>query len=72
MEDISMAVSESDLQIQVAEYLTLQYPDVLFHSDFGSGVRLTLGQAVRQKGQSIHSSRIRNRFAMEVPNPCAG
>lgn len=47
-----MAVSESDLQIQVADYLRLQYPDVMFHSDFGSGIKLTPGQAVRQKRQN--------------------
>jgi hypothetical protein len=41
--------SEEDLHIQVADYLRLQYPDVLFHSDFGSGAKLTPGQAVRQK-----------------------
>lgn len=41
--------SESDLQTQVADYLRLQYPDVMFHSDFGSGIKLTPGQAVKQK-----------------------
>lgn len=46
------SATEADLQIQVADYLRLQYPDVLFHSDFGSGVKLTLGQAVRQKRQN--------------------
>ena len=45
-------MNESDLQIQVAEYIRLQYPDVLFHSDYGSGIRLTPGQAVRQKRQN--------------------
>lgn len=39
-------MNESDLQSQVADYLRLQYPDVLFHSDFGSGIKLTPGQAV--------------------------
>lgn len=43
---------ESVLQEQVANYLRLQYPDVLFHSDFGSGVRLTMGQAAKQKRQN--------------------
>lgn len=47
-----MTCSESDLQIQVADYLRLRYPDVIFHSDFGSGVKLTPGQAVRQKRQN--------------------
>ena len=43
---------ESDLQQQVADYLRLQYPKVLFHSDFGSGIKLTMGQAVKQKRQN--------------------
>jgi hypothetical protein len=41
--------SEAILHQQVADYLRLQYPGVLFHSDFGSGVKLTMGQAVKQK-----------------------
>lgn len=45
-------MTEADLQIQVADYLRLQYPDVLFHSDFGSGIKLTMGQAIKQKRQN--------------------
>lgn len=45
-------MTESDLQIQVADYLRMQYPNVMFHSDFGSGVKLTPGQAVKQKRQN--------------------
>lgn len=45
-------MKESDLQIMVADYLRLQYPDVLFHSDFGSGVKLTPSQAIIQKRQN--------------------
>lgn len=44
--------SEADLQAQVADYLRLQYPNVLFHSDFGSGIKLTPGQAMKQKRQN--------------------
>lgn len=40
---------EIDLQQQVADYIRLQYPDVIFHSDFGSGIKLTMGQAIKQK-----------------------
>lgn len=47
-----MPVSEAQLQQQVAEYLIRQYPDVMFHSDFGSGIKLTPGQAVKQKRQN--------------------
>ena len=45
-------MKESDLQTMVADYLRLQYPDVLFHSDFGSGIKLTMGQAAKQKRQN--------------------
>lgn len=45
-------MTESDLQSQVADYLRLQYPDVMFHSDFGSGIKLTPGQAAKQKRQN--------------------
>jgi hypothetical protein len=41
--------TELELHTMVADYLRLQYPTVLFHSDFGSGVKLTMGQAVKQK-----------------------
>ena len=45
-------MKESELQVQVADYLRLRYPDVLFHSDFGSGIKLTKGQAIKQKRQN--------------------
>lgn len=42
-------MTELELQAQVADYLRLQYPDILFHSDFGSGIKLSIGQAIKQK-----------------------
>ena len=42
-------MTELELQAQVADYIRLQYPNVLFHSDFGSGIKLTMGQAAKQK-----------------------
>lgn len=42
-------MTESQIQEMLADFLRNKYPDVLFHSDFGSGVKLTMGQAVRQK-----------------------
>ena len=45
-------MTEADLQVQVADYLRLQYPKVMFHSDFGSGIKLTMGQAIKQKRQN--------------------
>lgn len=43
---------EGELQAAVADYLRYQYPDVLFHSDFGSGTKLTRGQAIKQYRQN--------------------
>lgn len=45
-------MTEAELQIRVADYLRLRYPNVLFHSDFGSGIKLTIGQAAKQKRQN--------------------
>ncbi len=45
-------MTEAELQQQIADYLRLQYPNVLFHSDFGSGIKLTMGQAIKQKRQN--------------------
>lgn len=39
---------ETREQIQVAEYLAKNYPDVQFHSDYGSGARLRPYQAKEQ------------------------
>lgn len=47
-----MPITEAQLQEQVADYLRLQYPDIMFHSDFGSGIKLTAGQAMKQKRQN--------------------
>lgn len=43
---------ESELQILVADYIRVRYPEALFHSDFGSGIKLTPGQAMKQKRQN--------------------
>lgn len=45
-------MKESELQVAVARYIRLRYPEVLFHSDFGSGIKLTKGQAIKQKRQN--------------------
>lgn len=46
------SISEKDLQVMVADYLRMKYPTAIFHSDFGSGVKLTLGQARVQSRQN--------------------
>lgn len=45
-------MSESQLQVAVANHLATRYPNVLFHSDFGSGVKLTARQAAVQSRQN--------------------
>ena len=47
-----MPISESQTQQQIAVYLRLNYPNVMFHSDFGAGVHLTSRQAATQKRQN--------------------
>ena len=46
---------ENNLQIAVCNYLRLQYPEVIFMSDIGSGMKMTIGQALRVK--KLRSSR---------------
>lgn len=45
-------MKEENVQVKVAEYLATNYPSVQFHSDFGSGCKLTKGQAIKQKRQN--------------------
>lgn len=45
-------MKESELQVAVARYIRLRYPEAIFHSDFGSGIKLTKGQAIKQKRQN--------------------
>jgi len=40
--------AELDIQMMIAEYLTLRYPGVIFRSDLG-GIRLNMGQAMQVK-----------------------
>lgn len=44
-----MANQEHILGVQVTNFLATNYPDVPFHHDFGTGTKLTLGQAVKQR-----------------------
>lgn len=45
---MSKAQLEYALQCQIADYLRLQYPSVIFQSDL-AGIKLTMGQAVKAK-----------------------
>ena len=45
-------MNESELQVAVADYIIRAYPEVVFHSDFGSGAKLRPYQAKIQKMQN--------------------
>ncbi len=62
-------MTEAELQEAVANYLIRQYPDVMFHSDFGSGIKLTPGQAVKQKRQNGGRRAWPDMFIAEVRGP---
>jgi hypothetical protein len=59
---------EESLQIMVAEYLRVKHPDVIFHSDFSAGCKLTLGQAVRNKKMQCGKKYPDMFIAEPVPN----
>ena len=40
---------EALLHQQIVNYLKVQYPDVIFRTDFAAGVKMTIGQAKRHK-----------------------
>jgi hypothetical protein len=40
---------EESLQLAVCNYLRYQYPDVIFTCDLSSGMKLSIGQAVKAK-----------------------
>jgi hypothetical protein len=65
-------VKESDLQIMVADYLRLRYQNVLFHSDYGLGIKLTKGQAVKQKRQNGGRRGWPDMFVAEPAKGCHG
>lgn len=65
-------MTEADLQVQVAYYLRLQYPDVIFHSDYGSGVRLTRYQAGVQRKQNGGRRAYPDMFIAKMMNSKGG
>lgn len=40
---------EENIYLQISKYLQLQYPNLIYHFDFGTGIKMTIGQAVKQK-----------------------
>lgn len=44
-----MISQEAIIHEQVCDYLRVQYPRVIFRTDFAAGTKMTFGQAVRHK-----------------------
>lgn len=65
-------MSESDLQIAIARYLRVQYPDVIFRSDYGAGLRMTINQARRQRAQNGFIRGYPDLFIAEMRNGYGG
>lgn len=40
---------EDSVHMIVAKYLKLQYPGIVFRTDFAAGIKMTMGQAVKHK-----------------------
>ena len=40
---------ESTIHQMVVDYLKIQYPGVIFRTDFSAGVKMTMGQAIKHK-----------------------
>lgn len=48
-------MKESTIHLQVCHYLQRQYPKIIFRTDYASGLKLTMHQAVKHK--SLQSGR---------------
>lgn len=44
-----MISQEAILHQKICDYLRLQYPNVLFRTDFAAGIKMTMGQAAKHK-----------------------
>ena len=58
-------MTETEVQIELSRYITREYKNCLFHNDFGSGTKLSYGQAKRQKAMNP----IRGHPDMQILEP---
>lgn len=57
---------EEAVQLQVAAYLRLKWPQVMFRTDFAAGIKMTMPQAVKHK--KMQSGRGWPDIFIAVPN----
>lgn len=58
--------TEQSVHQAVCDFLRLQYPNVIFRSDFAAGIKMTVGQAARHK--RLQSSRAYPDLFVAQPN----
>lgn len=63
---------EFELQAQICRYLRLQYPNVVFLSDTVASVKLTMGQATRNKQLQKSGFKIPDLLILEPNKEFAG
>ncbi|MDE2590001.1 MAG: hypothetical protein KGL95_10105, partial [Patescibacteria group bacterium] len=56
---------EQRMQIQIATYLKLKHPEIIFYSDVASGCKLTIGQAVINRKMQ-YSRALPDMFIAEI------
>lgn len=42
-------MAEKDLALQIAQYIQLQYPNIVYRFDLAADIKMTIGQAMRNK-----------------------
>lgn len=60
-----MRKKEEEIHLRVCDYLRKNYPDVIFRTDFSSGMKMTPGQAAKHK--KLQSSRAYPDFFIAEP-----
>jgi hypothetical protein len=47
---------EKDIHLMVCNYIRTKYPSVIFHTDFSSGMKMSIGMAKRNKSLQSHTA----------------
>ena len=67
-----MKKQEENMQIAVCNYLRLQYPNAIFMSDVASGLKMSIGQAVKAKRMRSERGQPDLFIALSKPNHIFG
>lgn len=62
---------EQKLQIQIATYMKLKHPEIIFYSDVASGCKLTIGQTMLNKRMQ-YSRALPDMFIAHTNRTCGG